>query len=166
MTSIQSCSYSNRLLMFYQSGHQHSTLKTSMMWHIDLLSTSETESTFHSYAIFKAAKHTNSIHSFMIIKDWAPFLEMLHYLLCVTDWYNLLAKTFGLDKKKNHSITGIIFIKDQQRTFRTSGAICYPREQTAQLWDNWNIYLQSCNLIGIMETWRDGSYDWSVGMKG
>jgi len=28
------------------------------------------------------------------------------------------------------------------------------------------IHLQSCDLIGITETWWDGSYDWSVGMEG
>ncbi|GAB0205776.1 hypothetical protein GRJ2_003043200 [Grus japonensis] len=27
-------------------------------------------------------------------------------------------------------------------------------------------YLQGYDLIGITETWRDGSYDWSVGMEG
>jgi len=27
-------------------------------------------------------------------------------------------------------------------------------------------HLQGCNLIGIMEMWWDGSYEWSVGMQG
>lgn len=27
-------------------------------------------------------------------------------------------------------------------------------------------HVQDCGLIGIMETWWDGSYDWSGGIKG
>jgi len=27
-------------------------------------------------------------------------------------------------------------------------------------------HLQGCDLIGITETWWEGSYDWSVGMEG
>lgn len=28
------------------------------------------------------------------------------------------------------------------------------------------VHLQEYDLIGIMETWWDGSHDWSVGMEG
>jgi len=27
-------------------------------------------------------------------------------------------------------------------------------------------HLQGCDLIGIVDTWWDGSYDWSIGMEG
>lgn len=45
------------------------------------------------------------------------FMGMPHYLPCVTDGHNLLAKMLGL------KLTVSQIIKEQQRTFRTSGAI-------------------------------------------
>lgn len=63
-------------------------------------------------------------------------MGMLYYLPCMTDGHNLLAKMLGLKITASEMNT---LHQEQQRTLRTSGAICYPREPTAQFQDNYKL---------------------------
>lgn len=146
MVTARSCSYSKRLSCMFCQSASYCKRKCDLAY--CFTPDFETENTFHSCVIFKIESkpntQTSSLYLFMIIQDclsvtvplivgflWEYFIIYHVWLMGTIYWPKCWAW-----KSQHHRL---IFLKEQQRTFRTSGTIHYPREPTTQFQDNYKL---------------------------